>query len=67
MIWDTMQRRAQAGTGESGPKEPAGRTVALVLSIVVVITALGASYRVYQVGHSGAKAVWSEDAGSSGG
>ncbi len=27
MIWDTTQRRAQAGTGASDPKEPAGRTV----------------------------------------
>ena len=67
MIWDTMQRRAEAGAGGSDPKEPAGRTVALILSIVVVITALGASYRVYQVGHSGAKAVWSEVAGASDG
>ena len=48
-------------------RSSAGRTVALILSIVVVITALGASYRVYQVGHSGAKAVWSEVAGASDG
>jgi uncharacterized membrane protein len=63
MIWDTMRRRAEA----DDPKQQAGRTVALILSIVVVITALGASYRVYQVGHSGAKAVWSEVAGASDG
>ena len=62
MIWDTMQRRTEAGAGETGSKETTGRTVSLILSIVVVITALGASYRVYQVGHSGAKAVWSEAA-----
>ncbi len=28
MIWDTMQRRAQAGAKENDSKEPAGRTVA---------------------------------------
>jgi uncharacterized membrane protein len=67
MIWDTMQRRASAGAGESDTKESVGRTVALILSIVVVITGLGASYRIYQVGHSGAKAVWSEVAGESDG
>ena len=67
MIWDTMQRRAETGAGEGDQKERAGRTVALILSNVVVITALGASYRVYQVGHSGAKAVWSEVAGASDG
>ncbi len=68
MIWDTVQRRRDAsGTGETGSKETSGRTVALLLSVVVVITAAGATYRVYQVGHSGAKAVWSEDAGTFGG
>jgi magnesium-transporting ATPase (P-type) len=60
MIWDTMQRRAAAGAGDNDSAAPTGRTVMLILSIVVVITAVGASYRVYQVGHSGAKAVWSE-------
>lgn len=60
MIWDTMQRRVNAGAGDVGSDGSTGRTVALILSIVVVITAVVASYRVYQVGHSGAKAVWSE-------
>jgi hypothetical protein len=63
MVWDTMQRRMEAGTEKNGSKETTGRTVALILSIVVVVTAVGATYRVYQVGHSGAKAVWSQDAG----
>jgi uncharacterized membrane protein len=68
MLWDTLQRRREAtGTGETGVKERTGRTVALVLSVVVVIAAVGATYRVYQVGHSGAKAVWSQDAGTLGG
>jgi len=67
MIWDTMQRRAEAGAGGGDRQRSTGRTVSLILSIVVVITALGASYRVYQVGHSGAKAVWSEVAGASDG
>jgi uncharacterized membrane protein len=68
MIWDMVRRRKEAAdTGETGSKETSGRTVALLLSLVVVITAAGATYRVYQVGHSGAKAVWSEDAGTFGG
>ena len=67
MVWDTMQRRAEAGAKETVAKGSTGRTVALILSVVVVITAVGASFRVYQVGHSGAKAVWSEDAGAFGG
>ena len=68
MIWDTVRRRREAAdTGDRGSEETSGRTVALLLSLVVVITAAGATYRVYQVGHSGAKAVWSEDAGTFGG
>jgi hypothetical protein len=68
MIWDTLQRRRKAkGTEETGLKETTGRTVALVLSVVVVVAAVGATYRVYQVGHSGAEAVWSEDSGTFGG
>jgi hypothetical protein len=34
------------------------------LSVVVVIAAVVVTYRVYQVGHSGAKAVWSQDPGA---
>ena len=35
-----------------------------MLSILVVVTAAAASFRVYQVGHSGAESVWNEDSGS---
>lgn len=59
MIWDTMQRR-RAEAREVEPRQVSGRAVGLFLSVIVVLTAVGASYRVYQVGHSGAKAVWSE-------
>ena len=37
----------------------------MVLSILMVVTAAAASFRVYQVGHSGAESVWNEDQGSS--
>ena len=33
MIWDTMQRRAEAGAGDTDSNGSTGRTVALVLSI----------------------------------
>ena len=62
MIWDAMRRRKAAGEEDDHePKRVSGRVASLILSIVVVITAVVASYRVYEVGHSGAKAVWSED------
>jgi uncharacterized membrane protein len=67
MILDTWRRRREAmRTGGTGSKETTGRTLALVLSVVVVVAAISATYRVYQVGHSGAKAVWSQDAGALG-
>lgn len=63
MVWDTMQRRKAAAAGEEPDLHLLGRSgVAVALGAVVVVTALGASFRVYQVGHSGAKSVWQEDA-----
>ena len=63
MVWDTMQRRKAAAAGEEPDLHHLGRAgAAIVLGILVVVTAVGATYRVYQVGHSGAKSVWEEDA-----
>jgi hypothetical protein len=60
MIWDTMRRR-RVGQGAS---TSARTTAGLVLSILVVVASLGVGYRVYQVGHSGAKSVWQDEAGA---
>lgn len=63
MVWDTMQRRKAAAAGQEPDLHALGRSgVAIVLGILVVVTALGATFRVYQVGHSGAKSVWEQDA-----
>lgn len=72
MVWDTMQRRKAAAAGAEPDLRQLGRSgAAIVLGILVVVTAVAATYRVYQVGHSGAKSVWEEDAslfeGSGGG
>ncbi len=63
MIWDTLERRkgAASGEGPDGPKRSRA-PLAIVLSIAVLVTATAATARVYQVGHSGAKAVWSAGA-----
>jgi Na+/proline symporter len=62
MVWDTMQRRKAAVAGEDPDLRRLGRSgAAIVLGILVVVTAAGATYRVYQVGHSGAKSVWEEE------
>ncbi len=57
MIWDTMRRRrvarVEAVTGRNA--------VGIALSVLVIVASLGIGVRVYQVGHSGAKAVWQED------
>jgi magnesium-transporting ATPase (P-type) len=62
MIWDSMRRRRRAG-GEPGTS----RTIGIVLSVLVVAASIGVSVRVYQVGHSGAKAVWQDLAGPAAG
>lgn len=63
MVWDTMQRRKAAAAGQEPDLHALGRSgVAIVLGILVVVTALAATFRVYQVGHSGAKSVWEQDA-----
>ena len=68
IIWDTLRRRKAATAGETYDAKAAARTpLGILLSILVVLTAVGAGYRVYQVGHSGAKAVWESDAGAPGG
>lgn len=64
MLWDRAQRReADPSGGPTGAR--AATPAAIVLSILVVVTAAAASFRVYQVGHSGAESVWNEDQGSS--
>jgi Predicted membrane protein (DUF2231) len=72
MVWDTMQRRKAAAAGGEPDLHVLGRSgTAIALGALVVVTALGASFRVYQVGHSGAESVWQETAnqldGSGGG
>jgi hypothetical protein len=62
MIWDTVRRRRIARGGPA----TAGRTAGIVLSVLVIAASLGICVRVYQVGHSGAKAVWQEQAGEAG-
>jgi uncharacterized membrane protein len=63
MIWDTVQRRKASASGAADDSRARSRTpVAILLSILVVVTAVGATARVYQVGHSGAKAVWAANA-----
>lgn len=59
MVWDTMQRRKVAAAGEESDLHELGRSgTAIALAVLVIVTAVGASFRVYQVGHSGAESVW---------
>jgi len=59
MAWDTMQRRKAAAAGEEPDLHELGRSgIAIALAVLVIVTAVGASFRVYQVGHSGAESVW---------
>lgn len=51
--WWMKRRAADAGNGSP-------RWLRTMTSIVLVITALGASWTVYDAGHSGAKSVWSD-------
>jgi Kef-type K+ transport system membrane component KefB len=60
MVWDTLRRRRMA----RGEPADTGRVLGIVLSVLVIVASIGVGVRVYQVGHSGAKAVWQEDAGA---
>ena len=68
-----VRRRTSAG-GESSSGSSGGGTATWLrtaVSLVLVVTALGASWSVYDAGHSGAKSVWSDvkvgESGESGG
>jgi predicted membrane protein DUF2231 len=61
MLWDRAQRRKAEPSGGSAGRVRATSPAAIVLSILVVVTAAAASFRVYQVGHSGAQSVWEQD------
>ena len=68
-----VRRRTSAG-GESSSGSSGGGTATWLrpaVSLVLVVTALGASWSVYDAGHSGAKSVWSDvkvgERGESGG
>ncbi len=65
MLWDRAQRRKADPSGGSTGRARATTPAAIVLSILVVVTAAATFFRVYQVGHSGAESVWNEDQGSS--
>jgi hypothetical protein len=58
--WDRRSATASAGRGGS-------RGVAAVLAVLAVVAGIGASVEVALIGHSGAKAVWSQQAATSGG
>lgn len=56
MLWDRRVRKAD-------PDAVTKRTpIATALAVFVIVVSVAAGARVYQVGHSGAKAVWEEDA-----
>jgi hypothetical protein len=61
MPW-IVRRRATAGGASGSGSSVVGTPTWLrtAVSLVLVITALGASWSVYDAGHSGAKSVWSE-------
>jgi uncharacterized membrane protein len=63
MLWDRSQRRKLAAEGDAAdPKVLTRSPVAVVFAVATIAISLVAAGRVYQVGHSGAKAVWQEDA-----
>jgi len=53
--WWLRRRSASSATPAAQP-----RWLRTVVSLVLVITALGASWAVYDAGHTGAKSVWSD-------
>lgn len=46
------------GPGAGRPRVPGGRAVILVLAVAALVTSVGAGVQVFQVGHTGAQAVW---------
>ena len=60
--WWMKRRSNQAGTESSAESIASGSPTWLwrIVSIVLVLTALGASWTVYDAGHTGAKSVWSD-------
>ena len=56
--WDRRER--------SLPRGGANRGLAVALTVLAVVAGLGAGVQVALIGHSGAKAVWSKQAASSG-
>ena len=60
--WWMRRRSNQAGTESSAESIASGLPTWLrkIVSIVLVLTALGASWTVYDAGHTGAKSVWSD-------
>ena len=60
--WWMKRRSNRAGTANSAESIASGSPTWLrrIVSIVLVLTALGASWTVYDAGHTGAKSVWSD-------
>ena len=60
--WWMKRRSNRAGTASSAESIASGSPTWLrrIVSIVLVLTALGASWTVYDAGHTGAKSVWSD-------
>ena len=60
--WWMNRRSNRAGTANSAELIASGSPTWLrrIVSIVLVLTALGASWTVYDAGHTGAKSVWSD-------
>jgi len=58
-------RRADGADGADGAVVPAwaGRTMVLVVAAVTILAAVGTLVQVARIGHSGAKATWSDTSG----
>lgn len=71
--WTNRQAQQANASSVGGNAASAGspRWLRTAVSLVLVVTALGASWSVYDAGHSGAKSVWSDvkvgEGGESGG